>query len=40
MARHACGAFSRKDSSKVDRSAAYAVCYVAKNIVASGTWTC
>ena len=36
MARHGGGAFSGKDPSKVDRSAAYAVRYVAKNIVASG----
>lgn len=36
MARHGGGAFSGKDPSKVDRSAAYAVRYVAKNIVAAG----
>lgn len=36
MARHGGGAFSGKDPSKVDRSAAYAGRYVAKNIVASG----
>ena len=35
MARHGGGAFSGKDHSKVDRSAAYAGRYVAKNIVAS-----
>ncbi|MEC7885999.1 MAG: methionine adenosyltransferase [Pseudomonadota bacterium] len=35
MARHGGGAFSGKDPSKVDRSAAYAARYVAKNIVAS-----
>ena len=35
--RHGGGAFSGKDPSKVDRSAAYAARYVAKNIVASGT---
>ena len=35
MARHGGGAFSGKDPSKVDRSAAYAVRYVAKNIVAA-----
>lgn len=35
-ARHGGGAFSGKDPSKVDRSAAYATRYVAKNIVASG----
>lgn len=35
-ARHGGGAFSGKDSTKVDRSAAYAARYVAKNIVASG----
>ena len=37
MARHGGGAFSGKDPSKVDRSAAYAGRYVAKNIVAAGT---
>ena len=36
MARHGGGAFSGKDPTKVDRSAAYAARYVAKNIVASG----
>ena len=36
MARHGGGAFSGKDPSKVDRSAAYAMRYVAKNIVAAG----
>lgn len=36
MGRHGGGAFSGKDSSKVDRSAAYAMRWVAKNIVASG----
>ena len=36
MARHGGGAFSGKDPSKVDRSAAYASRYVAKNIVAAG----
>jgi S-adenosylmethionine synthetase len=36
MARHGGGAFSGKDPSKVDRSAAYAARYVAKNIVNSG----
>ena len=36
MARHGGGAFSGKDPSKVDRSAAYVARYVAKNIVASG----
>ncbi|WP_395344776.1 methionine adenosyltransferase [Ningiella sp. W23] len=36
MARHGGGAFSGKDPSKVDRSAAYAGRYVAKNIVAAG----
>ena len=35
MARHGGGAFSGKDPSKVDRSAAYAARYVAKNIIAS-----
>ena len=35
-ARHGGGAFSRKDCTKVDRSAAYAARYVAKNIVAAG----
>jgi S-adenosylmethionine synthetase len=35
MARHGGGAFSGKDPSKVDRSAAYAARYIAKNIVAS-----
>jgi S-adenosylmethionine synthetase len=36
MARHGGGAFSGKDPSKVDRSAAYAGRYVAKNIVSAG----
>lgn len=36
MARHGGGAFSGKDCTKVDRSAAYATRYVAKNIVAAG----
>ena len=36
MARHGGGAFSGKDPTKVDRSAAYACRYVAKNIVAAG----
>ena len=36
MARHGGGAFSGKDGTKVDRSAAYAARYVAKNIVAAG----
>jgi S-adenosylmethionine synthetase len=36
MARHGGGAFSGKDASKVDRSAAYAMRWVAKNIVAAG----
>jgi len=36
MGRHGGGAFSGKDPSKVDRSAAYACRYIAKNIVASG----
>src|SRR5699024_2919358 len=35
-ARHGGGAFSGKDPTKVDRSAAYAARYVAKNIVAAG----
>src|SRR4029077_6722050 len=35
-ARHGGGAFSGKDPSKVDRSAAYAARYVAKNVVAAG----
>jgi S-adenosylmethionine synthetase len=39
MARHGGGAFSGKDPSKVDRSAAYAVRWVAKNIVAAGLAT-
>ena len=39
MARHGGGAFSGKDSSKVDRSAAYAARWVAKNVVASGAAT-
>ncbi|MGM0560309.1 MAG: methionine adenosyltransferase [Pseudomonadota bacterium] len=36
MGRHGGGAFSGKDSTKVDRSAAYATRYVAKNVVAAG----
>lgn len=36
FARHGGGAFSRKDPTKVDRSAAYAARYVAKNLVAAG----
>ena len=36
MARHGGGAFSGKDPSKVDRSAAYAARYVSKNVVAAG----
>jgi S-adenosylmethionine synthetase len=36
MGRHGGGAFSGKDPSKVDRSAAYATRYIAKNIVAAG----
>ena len=36
MGRHGGGCFSGKDPSKVDRSAAYACRYIAKNIVASG----
>lgn len=36
MGRHGGGAFSGKDPSKVDRSAAYAMRYIAKNLVASG----
>jgi S-adenosylmethionine synthetase len=36
MGRHGGGAFSGKDPSKVDRSAAYMARYIAKNIVASG----
>ena len=39
MARHGGGAFSGKDCTKVDRSAAYAARYVAKNIVAAGLAT-
>jgi S-adenosylmethionine synthetase len=39
MARHGGGAFSGKDPSKVDRSAAYAARWVAKNLVASGAAT-
>ena len=37
--RHGCGAFSGKDPSKVDRSAAYAARWVAKNVVAAGLAT-
>lgn len=40
MARHGGGCFSGKDPSKVDRSAAYAARYVAKNIVAAGLADC
>ncbi len=40
MARHGGGAFSGKDPTKVDRSAAYAARYVAKNIVAAGLARC
>lgn len=40
MARHGGGAFSGKDPSKVDRSAAYAARHVAKNIVAAGLADC
>jgi S-adenosylmethionine synthetase len=40
VARHGGGAFSGKDPSKVDRSAAYACRYVAKNIVAAGLAEC
>jgi S-adenosylmethionine synthetase len=36
MSRHGGGAFSGKDPSKVDRSAAYAMRWVAKNVVAAG----
>ena len=39
MARHGGGAFSGKDSSKVDRSASYALRWVAKNVVAAGLAT-
>ena len=42
MGRHGGGAFSGKDPSKVDRSAAYAARHVAKNVVAAGMasrWT-
>jgi S-adenosylmethionine synthetase len=39
MGRHGGGAFSGKDPSKVDRSAAYAARYVAKNVVAAGLAT-
>ena len=39
MARHGGGAFSGKDPSKVDRSAAYAARWVAKNVVAAGAAT-
>src|SRR5205814_10557744 len=38
-ARHGGGAFSGKDATKVDRSAAYAARYVAKNVVAAGLAT-
>ena len=37
MARHGGGAFSGKDPSKVDRSATYAMRWVAKNVVAAGS---
>lgn len=40
MARHGGGAFSGKDPSKVDRSAAYITRYIAKNIVAAGLCDC
>ena len=40
MGRHGGGAFSGKDPSKVDRSAAYAARWVAKHVVASGAATC
>ncbi|MBI4357097.1 MAG: methionine adenosyltransferase [Gammaproteobacteria bacterium] len=40
MARHGGGCFSGKDPSKVDRTAAYAARYVAKNIVAAGLANC
>ena len=40
MARHGGGAFSGKDPTKVDRSAAYAARYVAKNLVAAGIADC
>jgi len=40
MARHGGGAFSGKDPSKVDRSAAYAMRWVAKNVVAAGLADC
>ncbi len=39
MARHGGGAFSGKDPSKVDRSAAYAMRWVAKNVIAAGLAT-
>ena len=39
MARHGGGAFSGKDPTKVDRSAAYAARWVAKNLVAAGVAT-
>jgi len=39
MARHGGGAFSGKDPSKVDRSAAYAMRWIAKNVVAAGLAT-
>jgi S-adenosylmethionine synthetase len=39
MSRHGGGAFSGKDPSKVDRSAAYAMRWVAKNVVAAGLAT-
>jgi len=41
MGRHGGGAFSGKDCTKVDRSAAYAARYAAKNVVAAGlAWKC
>jgi S-adenosylmethionine synthetase len=40
MARHGGGAFSGKDPSKVDRSAAYAARWVAKHVVAAGAARC
>ncbi|MGI9131435.1 MAG: methionine adenosyltransferase domain-containing protein, partial [Candidatus Nanopelagicaceae bacterium] len=39
MARHGGGAFSGKDPSKVDRSAAYAMRWIAKNVIAAGLAT-
>ena len=40
MARHGGGAFSGKDCTKVDRSAAYAARYIAKNVIAAGLARC